>query len=78
MERWLGINRKLLAYSPRRRDDEPIRVRLHELAKVHHRYGLPRMIRLLRRDGIRDNHKRIARIYRTATDDYDKETTRCI
>jgi len=66
MERWLGINRKLLAYEPRRRDDEPIHSRLLAFAKEHHRYGLPRMIQLLRRDGIRDNHKRIARIYRAA------------
>ncbi len=66
MQRWHGINRKLLAYEPRQRDDEPIRLRSLELAKEHHRYGLPRMIRILRRYGIRDNHKRIARIYRTA------------
>lgn len=32
----------------------------------HRRYGLPRLIVLLRRDGFEDNHKRIGRIYRAA------------
>src|ERR1700694_1582192 len=30
------------------------------------RYGLPRLVVLLRRAGVRDNHKRIGRIYRAA------------
>lgn len=63
--RWLGINRKLLHYRSRR-NDEPIRLRLVALAAEHRRYGLPRLTVLLRREGIRDNHKRIARIYRAA------------
>jgi len=64
--RWLRINHKLLRYRPRKRSDEPIRERLIELSQQHHRYGLPRMIVLLRRDGLFDNHKRIGRIYRAA------------
>lgn len=63
--RWLGVNRKLLHYRSRR-NDEPLRLRLIALATEHRRYGLPRLIVLLRRDGIRDNHKRIGRIYRAS------------
>jgi putative transposase len=63
--RWIGVNRKLLYYQSKR-NDEPIRLRLIALATEHRRYGLPRMIVLLRRDGIVDNHKRIGRIYRAA------------
>ena len=63
--RWIGVNRKLLHYQSKR-NDEPIRLRLVALATEHRRYGLPRMIVLLRRDGIVDNHKRIGRIYRAA------------
>ena len=64
--RWLKINHKLLTYRSRRRSDEPIRERLIALSQQHHRYGLPRMLVLLRRDGIIDNHKRVGRIYRAA------------
>jgi hypothetical protein len=63
--RWIGVNRKLLHYQSRR-NDEPLRLRLVALASEHRRYGLPRMIMLLRRDGVPDNHKRIGRIYRAA------------
>jgi len=63
--RWPGVNRKLLS-DRSRRDDEPVRLRLVALATAHRRYGLPRLTVLLRREGIRDNHKRMARIYRSA------------
>ena len=59
------MNRKLLRYRSRR-DDEPLRLRLVALAAKHRRYGLPRLTVLLRRDGLHDNHKRIARVYRAA------------
>lgn len=63
--RWIGVNRKLIHYRLKR-NDEPLRLRLIALASEHRRYGLPRMIVLLRRDGVSDNHKRIGRIYRAA------------
>jgi putative transposase len=63
--RWVGVNRKLLHYRSRR-NDEPLRLRLVALASEHRRYGLPRLTVLLRREGVLDNHKRIARIYRAA------------
>jgi putative transposase len=64
--RWLGVNRKLLHYRSRRVDEAPLRQQLESLALAHRRYGLPRLIVLLRREGIHDNHKRIGRIYRAA------------
>lgn len=64
--RWLGVNRKLLHYHSRRADDTPLRQRLEALALAHRRYGLPRLLVLLRRDGVRDNHKRVGRLYRAA------------
>ena len=62
----MDVNRKLLWYRSRKRSDEPLRIRLLELAQEHHRYGLPRLVVLLRREGAADNHKRIGRIYRAA------------
>lgn len=64
--RWLGINRKLLQRRPRVRDDAALRARLETLAAQYRRYGLPRMLVLLRREGIHDNHKRVGRVYRAA------------
>ncbi len=43
-----------------------LRARLEGLAAQYRRYGLPRMLVLLRREGIRDNHKRVGRVYRAA------------
>lgn len=64
--RWLGVNRKLLQRRPRVRDDAALRARLETLAAQYRRYGLPRMLVLLRREGIYDNHKRVGRVYRAA------------
>ena len=61
--RWLGVNRKLFHYQPRRASDEPLRLRLIALAADHHRYGFPRLTVLLRREGFDDNPKRIHRVY---------------
>lgn len=64
--RWVSVNPKLLRYRSRRADDTPLRQHLETLALSHRRYGLPRLVVLLRRAGVRDNHKRIGRIYREA------------
>jgi putative transposase len=65
--RWIGINRKLLHYKPRRRPDEPLRSWLIDKAAMHRRFGQRRLIVLARREGFHDNHKRIERIYRSAS-----------
>lgn len=46
------------------RDDSLLRAALREKARERKRWGVRRLIILLRRDGWRDNHKRIERIYR--------------
>jgi putative transposase len=52
--------------SKRLRSDEPVRARLKGLALERVRWGLPRLFELLRREGFRDNYKRVERIYRQA------------
>ena len=74
--RWLDVNRKLFHYRSRRRDDEPLKLKLIALAADHRRYGLPRLTVLLRRDGFTDNHKRIGRVYRAANLQVRKRTKR--
>ena len=48
-----------------RRDEQPVRAALRRHAAVRRRWGYRRLLVLLRRDGITDNHKRVYRIYRT-------------
>jgi putative transposase len=43
-----------------------LRARLEVLAARYRRYGLPRLLVLLRREGVTDNHKRVGRVYRAA------------
>ncbi|SER39188.1 putative transposase [Neolewinella agarilytica] len=45
------------------RDDSALRRRIKEIAASRVRYGIWRIVTLLRREGWRDNHKRIYRIY---------------
>lgn len=52
-------------YQPRRQD-EPLRSRLVELARAKPRYGYRRLHVLLRRAGEVVNHKRVHRVYREA------------
>jgi len=49
-----------------RRNDEPLREKLVELAREKPRYGSPRLQALLRREGWKVNHKRTERVYREA------------
>lgn len=62
--RWLGFHRSVMRYAPTRRDDTALRARLRELAAAHPRWGAPMLTWKLRQEGIRDNHKRIRRLYR--------------
>jgi putative transposase len=76
MARWLQINRKIVTYQPKPKDDERLANELRELSQKHHRYGLPQLIRKLRKKGVRDNHKRISRIYRACGLQIRKRTRR--
>lgn len=62
--RWLGFHRSAVRYVTRRSDDTALRQRLRELAAAHPRWGSPLLIWCLRQEGVRDNHKRIRRLYR--------------
>ena len=57
------LDRATYYYIPNRRDDSLIRMRIKEIALVRIRYGCQRIFTLLRREGWRDNHKRVHRLY---------------
>lgn len=61
---WLGFHRSAVRYVSRRPDETALRQRLRELAAEHPRWGSPMLIWRLRQEGVRDNHKRIRRLYR--------------
>jgi putative transposase len=46
-----------------RRDDQPVRAALRRHAADRRRWGYRRLLVLLRRDGMGDNHKRVYRLY---------------
>lgn len=52
--------------SYRSRSDEPLKSKLVELAQKRVRWGLPRLLVLARREGFKDNYKRVRRIYNEA------------
>ena len=64
LSRLLGLSQSTLNYVASPRNDEPLRARLSELATQHRRFGHPRLLVLLRRDGEAINHKRSRRVYR--------------
>jgi putative transposase len=56
----------MVRYVGRRPNDSALRKRLEELAAERRRFGFRRLTVLLRREGIKDNVKRILRVYREA------------
>ena len=62
--RWLGVHRSAVRYAPVDRGDAALRTRLRELAEEHPRWGSPMLTWKLRQEGVRDNPKRIRRLYR--------------
>ena len=58
------LHRSAWYYKQHRRDDRPLRQRIKEIAMTRVRYGLWRVYILLRREGFKDNHKRVHRIYK--------------
>ena len=64
VSRLLGLSLSTLDYASKPRDDERLKAKLSELATQHRRFGHPRLLVLLRREGIGINHKRSRRVYR--------------
>ncbi len=62
--RTMKIPRSTVRYFIKKSDDQSLRERLKDLASKRRRFGSPRLITLLRREGYKDNHKKIERIYR--------------
>jgi putative transposase len=60
----IRAGRSTVRYQPRVRDDEPLRLRLVELARERSRFGYRRLHVLLRREGHLVNHKRVHRLYK--------------
>jgi len=47
-----------------RRNDGPLRQRIRNIAETRVRYGIERIVVLLKRECWKDNHKRVYRIYK--------------
>jgi len=60
----MGIRRSSFYYEAAAQDDDGLRAAIHDLAKRRRRWGCPRIVERLRREGWKDNHKRIERVYR--------------
>lgn len=59
-----GIAAKVYRYRSRRGDDGALRARLRCLAAYRRRFGYRRLHLLLKREGIKVNHKKLFRLYR--------------
>lgn len=51
-------------YKNVRKNDAPLRQRIRNIAETRVRYGIERIVVLLKREGWKDNHKRVYRIYK--------------
>lgn len=58
-----GLDRSTFQYAKQTASDEPLRVRLRELAGERRRFGYRRLGILLAREGHHANHKKLYRIY---------------
>lgn len=58
------LHRSVWYYRPHRRSDKAVRKRIIEIAAARVRYGVNRIHVLLRREGWKDNKKRVHRIYK--------------
>lgn len=60
----LGFCRASYQYRAKGKDDGPLRKRIREITESRRSCGQPQLCRLLKREGWKDNHKRVERIYR--------------
>jgi len=59
----VGLDPKTYRYRARRSDDAPLRQRLRDLASQRRRFGYRRLHILIKREGVRVNHKKLFRLY---------------
>ena len=59
----MELYRATCRYRKCRNEDQPLRVRLRELAEARRRFGYRRLQILLEREGWQVNHKRVYRLY---------------
>ena len=60
----LGMSRSVYGYRSRARDSRPLILRIKEITATRVHYGYRRVHVLLRREGWKDNRKRVYRLYR--------------
>lgn len=58
------MSRSAFSYKAKARDCSAIRLRMREITQTRIHYGCERVLVMLRREGWRDNHKRVHRIYK--------------
>src|SRR5271165_1282828 len=59
----MDLYRATCRYRKRKSEDQPLRVRLRELAEARRRFGYRRLQIMLEREGWQVNHKRVYRLY---------------
>ena len=62
--RIVAMSRSAFSYKAKARDCSAIRLRMHEITQTRIHYGCERVLVMLRREGWRDDHKRVHRIYK--------------
>jgi len=60
----LKLSRTVYRYRSVARDQSALEMRIKEITEVRVHCGAPRVYVMLRREGWRDNHKRVERVYR--------------
>src|SRR6188768_4453467 len=59
----IDLQQRVFYYKAKKKNDDPIREQLQQLAQLHNRWGFWMMYERLRNMEFRDNHKRVYRIY---------------
>ena len=62
----LKLSRSVYLYRSQARDASVLKLRIKEIADTRVHYGYRRVHVMLRREGFKDNHKRVYRVYRDA------------
>ena len=60
----VGLHPKTYRYAPKRAGDDELRGKLRDLASQRRRFGYRRLGLMLRRQGIKLNHKKLYRLYK--------------